>query len=536
MPGAVMDNGALGIVLGTTGSRGRCRLSGTELSRARELATPGSRAASSIGGLVKIEVADSLLIGMLVELSEDHDRPGMIDAEVEYVGEGPRGGDGNLTLFERGVTIYPHPGDMVRLVSHADQQQIFSPHGVPHIQIGNVYPTEDIRAPILFDRLLSRHFAIVGSSGTGKSSMAALLIHRIIAANPQSHVVILDPHGEYTQAFGSIAKIWNVDNLRIPYWMMNHEEHCEAFVTTTGESRAIDRNILAKCLHKARLRNPDLRDAANVTADSPISYQLDDLIDALQDEVGRLEKPAEAQHYTHLQLTIEQFFADRRFRFIFDPELWSSSLTALLGDLLRIPVEGKPLSIVDLAGVPSEIVSVVVSTLARLVFDYAVWAPREQRIPVLIICEEAHRYLPQMRSASDVSAERQLDRIAREGRKYGVGLGLITQRPSELSETALSQCGTVISMRLNNQRDQDQMRAILSEGARSYVDVVPALPNRECIISGEAVTVPMHVLIDTLPATETPASEDPIYSERWNEESPGTAMLDEAVRRWRDHG
>ena len=536
MSAAGIEQPILGTVLDTTGGRALCRLNLDTLARNREATDAARLAASSVGGIVKVAVADTLLVGTLTELKADRNNHGDLLAEIEYIGEGQRGADDNLSSFRRGVTIYPLPGDVLRLASRLDIEQIFAPQTVSHVEIGTVHPTDDVRASILLDRLLSRHFAVVGASGTGKSTAVTLLLNRIIASAPQSHVIILDPHGEYARAFGQRAKIWDVDSIQIPYWLMSIEEHCEAFITSTGESRAVDVNILAKCLAKARSRNHHVRDAGRITADSPIAYRLADLTGALQEEAGRLEKEADPHHYTRLRLNIEQFFADRRYRFIFDEKYRDTSLAEFLGELLRIPVAGAPVSIIDLAGVPSEIAKIVVSILSRLIFDYAVWTPHEQRVPVLLVCEEAHRYLPNVEAEGGASVEQQLDRIAREGRKYGVSLGLVTQRPSELSETALSQCGTIIAMRLSNVRDQAQVGAILSEGARSYIEIIPALQNQECIISGEGVPVPMRVRIDTLAADLTPASADPVYSDRWRNGEHSEQTLLETVRRWREQG
>jgi len=361
-----------------------------------------------------------------------------------------------------------------------------------------------------------------------------LLLDRIIEQASHGHVIILDPHGEYAHAFGNRAQVWDVGNLRLPYWALNHEEHCDVFVTGTPDERTVDANILAKCLLRARQRNIHLADHRRITADTPVSYQVKDLTEALDEEAGRLEKLADAHRYTHLRLTIEQFFADRRYGFIFDPELASASIEQMLGELLRIPDNGKPVSIVDLAGVPTEIVNVVVATLARLILDYAIWAPRARRVPILVVCEEAHRYLPAVKSEKTRAVERQLERIAREGRKYGVCLGLVSQRPSELSETALSQCGTIIAMRLNNQHDQAHLAAALTEGARSMAGSLATLRNRECVISGDGVPIPMRVMIDTLEAAKRPASDDPVFSASWSDGHDDASLLSETVRRWRE--
>lgn len=536
MPAAGIEGEVLGKVLETRGDRVICQVDIDGLLRARELAEPGRRAASTVGGLIKIAVADTQVVGSLTELGVETGAEGTALAEVEFMGQGPSGPNGELLSFRRGITLHPLPGDVLRIATAEDMRRIFSPHDVEHIQVGTVYPTQDVRAPIFFNQLLSRHFAVIGSTGTGKSTTVALLLNRIISAAPKGHVVVLDPHGEYSRAFGKAARVWDVSNLQIPYWIMNLEEHCEAFITTGGDDRQIDAGIMAKCLLKARQKSHDAANLRKITADSPVSYRYSDLVDALQDEAGRLEKQADAQHYTRLRMNIEQLFADRRFDFVFNAGYLNNSLTELLGDLLRIPVDDKPVSIIDLAGVPSEIVDVVVSILARLIFDYAIWSPREQRLPVLLVCEEAQRYLPNRSTETPISVQRQLDRIAREGRKYGVSLGLITQRPSEVSETALSQCGTVVAMRLNNQKDQAQVKAILSEGLRSFVDIIPALQNRECIVCGEGVPVPMRVRLDALEPEFIPASQDPVFSERWNSPDDGIETLSEAVRRWREEG
>lgn len=526
---------ALGEVIETSGTRLLCRLHRDRLVAARQGgADEVGPAASSIGGLIRIASADRLLIATLGELVEDRANPGAIFAEAEFIGEGPGDASGVLTGFRRGIGVYPQPGDAVTLATRADYACIFAPPELPHIMLGTVYPTKDIRAPILFDNLLGRHFAVVGSSGTGKSTTVSLLLDRVIGHVPHAHVVILDPHGEYGHAFGDRARKWDVSNLRLPYWAMNLAEHCESFVTSSAEDALVDRNIMAKCLHMARARNVRLSDAARITADSPVPYQLADLTGALDAEAGRLEKLADASRYTQLRLTLEHHFADQRYGFIFNQDLAGDSLENLLGDLLRIPDEGKPVSIIDLAGVPTEIVNVVVATISRLVLDYAIRTPRDVRTPILLVCEEAHRYLPRSASLATQGVKRQLERIAREGRKYGVCLGLVTQRPSELSETALSQCGTILSLRLNNVEDQRELKASLSEGARTLVDAIASLKNRECIVSGEGVPVPMRVMVDTVEAGRKPDSEDELFSVKWREPGPGAAALGDTIRTWRE--
>lgn len=530
-----MQDPIIGEVIATSGNQAQCRINRAGLQAARAAAGDGAAAAaSSIGGLIKITTAGHLLVATLTDLRADRQSPDWLLAEADYMGEGASRADGSLADFRRGVSVFPQPGDPVALTGADDYRQMFAPPDLPHIMLGTVYPTTDVKAPILFDNLLGRHFAVVGSSGTGKSTTVSLLLDRIIGHVPHAHVIILDPHGEYAHAFGKRAKVWDVANLQLPYWAMNLTEHCEAFITSADDEAVVDRNILATCLQRARARNVRLSDAARVTADAPIPYQLADLTTALEQEAGKLEKLADASRYVQLRLTIEQHFADPRFGFIFNADYWNLTLENLLGEILRIPDAGQPVSIIDLAGVPTEIVNVVVATLSRLVLDYAIKTPRTIRTPMLLVCEEAHRYLPRHQTRETAAVRRQLERIAREGRKYGVCLGLVSQRPSELSETALSQCGTILSLRLNNIEDQRHLIASLPEGARNLVGVVASLGNRECIASGEGVLVPMRIRVDTVPADRKPDSEDELFSVKWRATGPGADGLADTVRTWRE--
>lgn len=524
----------LGKVTQTDGIMAVCRLDRGSLLGKRDQAQGEELAASSVGGLVKIAVSDRLLIAIICNLRDDPSHADSLLAEVEYLGEGGAAPGGTLAGFRRGVDVFPMPGDSVYLAEKADYDTIYAPPDLPHITLGAVHPTADVRAPILFENLLGRHFAIVGSTGTGKSTLVSLLLDRIVAKAPHAHIVVLDPHGEYASAFGDRARVWTVDNLRLPYWAMNLAEHCEAFATAVHSNGVIERNILANCLQRARSRNVRLSDAARVTADSPVPYQLADLTGAIDEEAGKLEKLADASRFTQLRLALEQRFNDPRFSFVYNRDFFNLSLEEFLGDLLRIPDQGQPVSIIDLAGVPTEVVNLIVATLSRLVLDYAIRTPREDRAPMLLVCEEAHRYLPRDRQPATAAVQRQLERIAREGRKYGVCLGIVSQRPSELSSTALSQCGTILSLRLNNVEDQAQLKAGLSEGARSLVDVIASLRNRECIVAGDGVPTPMRVRIDTLEVDRRPDSSDESFAQKWQVETARPESLAETVRRWRE--
>jgi hypothetical protein len=233
---------------------------------------------------------------------------------------------------------------------------------------------------------------------------------------------------------------------------------------------------------------------------------------------------------------IEEMRADPRYNFMFSGMLVADTMSNFIGKIFRLPAEGRPISIIDVSGVPSDITSVVVAMLSRLTFDYAIWSRGEQQHPILLVCEEAHRYIPSKDVGEGQAVRKILERIAKEGRKYGVSLGLITQRPSDLAEGVLSQCGTIISMRLNNERDQLFVKAAMPEGARGFIDSIPALRNREAIICGEGVSIPVRVSLDNLEEEKRPASSDPLFSQLWNQPASGPEMLDRVVKRWRSQG
>src|SRR6185295_15982646 len=410
---ATVKLAAIGEVVEIAGSGSQIRIDGAALTALQSHKDPSVAMSGQVGSQVKMFVDKNWLIANVRTMRATDG--GEVFAHVDFLGEGNKDSAGKLNSFRRGVTRYPIPGSQVLPVTTDDLRAIFAASDEPHIEIGTVYPTDDIRGALYVDPMLSKHFAVLGSTGTGKSTSVALILHRISQLSPAGHIVIIDPHGEYSAAFKGCGELFNVDNLQLPYWLMNFEEHCEVMLTTHGQDRQRDADILAKCLLAARTKGKDMSQFGKVTVDSPIPYLLADLR------------------------------ADPRYTFMFSGMLVSDSMPGLLAKLFRLPSHGRPISIVDVSGVPSEVTSVVVSVLARMVFDYAIWSRTEAQRPLLLVCEEAHRYVPKDENSENGQAVRRiLERIAKEGRKYGVSLGLITQRPSDLAEGVLSQCGTIV--------------------------------------------------------------------------------------------
>ena len=536
---ANVDNASqpIGVVLEVAGSGSQIALDVQRLNQCMADEDPSIALAGQVGSQIKIRVGNSWLLASVRNQRQDRRAGGGIIADIDFLGEGTEEKlTGRIHGFRRGVTRYPVPGAKIYPATTPDLRHIYASDGRASIPIGTVYPTRDIRAGLYIDAMLGKHFALLGSTGTGKSTSAALILHRICDAAPEGHIVMIDPHGEYAAAFRQTGLILDVSNLQLPYWLMNFEEHCEVLLTSNGNERQVDMDILAKCLLRARSKSRLAETMGKITVDSPIPYLLSDLSNEIQNEMGKLDKATSSAPYMRIKNKLDELKGDPRYQFMFSGMLVGDTMAEFIAKVFRMPGEGRPISIIDVSGVPSDITSTVVAVLSRLVFDFAIWGREEKTRPILLVCEEAHRYVPNEANADGSSVGMILSRIAKEGRKYGISLGLITQRPSDLAEGVLSQCGTIISMRLNNERDQAFVKAAMPEGARGFLDSIPALRNRECIICGEGVAIPIRVSFDTLEEASRPASEDPSFVELWSEGGGEEEAVQRVVRRWRSQG
>ena len=528
---------ALGAISEISGSGAVVEMIGRRLVEVAGDPDPSVAISGQVGSQIKVESGRRWLLANVGALRVADAEADVVVADIDFLGEGDEDpATGKLVNFKRGITAYPIPGSKAYPVTGGDLKQMYAADERANIEIGTVFPTKDVRAALYVDALLGKHFALLGSTGTGKSTSAALIMHRICDASPEGHIVMIDPHGEYSAAFKGNGELFNVDNLAMPYWLMNFEEHCEVILTSQGAERQQDMDILAKCLLQARAKNRAAEGLNKLTVDSPIPYALSDLTNALTNAMGLLNKATDTAPYMRLKSKIDELKSDPRYQFMFSGMLVADSMASFISKIFRLPANGKPISIIDVSGVPTDIVSVVVAVLSRLVFDYAIWSRNEVPRPILLVCEEAHRYVPSDKTSTGQAVRKVLERIAKEGRKYGVSLGLITQRPSDLAEGVLSQCGTIVAMRLNNDRDQAFVKSAMPEGSRGFLDVIPALRNRECIICGEGVSIPIRVAFDDLERDRRPASSDPLFSELWRVSGEEDQMVARVVKRWRAQG
>lgn len=536
-PNAALDTPVIGWLLGIAGSSGRIVLDREAVAALAGHADPVLASAGQVAMPVKIKRDDRWIIGSIRSLSLDpSSNAAAIATEIDLMGEGMRHAEtGDLYGFRRGVTSFPMPGATIHAITNAELAGIHGNRNIATIRIGTVHPARSVPATLAVDALLGRHFAMLGSTGTGKSTATAMILHRICELAPLGHIVMIDPHGEYANAFRGEGEIHDVGNLRMPYWLMNFEEHCEILLSASPADRQNDADVLAKCLLAARMRSRAAADLPRVTVDTPIPYLLSDLTSLLTAEMSKLERAGDIAPYLRIKSKIEEMKGDPRYAFMFSGMLVADTMASFLGRILRMPGDGRPISIVDVSGVPSDVTSVVVAMLARMIFDHAIWSPPADRRPVLMVCEEAHRYIP-AKAEQDSAVGRILSRIAKEGRKYGVSLGLVTQRPSDLAEGVLSQCGTIIAMRLNNERDQAMVRSAMPEGGRGLLDVISALRNREAVLCGEGVMFPMRASFDNLEEDKRPASNDMAITALWARAARGQDVLNDTVSRWRMAG
>jgi DNA helicase HerA-like ATPase len=486
-----------------------------------------------IGDMIKVSNADHAVVGTIAEVRFSDEasasaRVFIVDLLGEIVAR--KNGDRHFT---RGVSLHPVPGDSVYAADDDDLDAIYDEPSPSSITVGSLHHDASRPACLLIDELLTKHFAVLGTTGSGKSCAITLILKAVLHQHPSAHIVLFDPHNEYSAAFGSQAEVISVDNLELPIWLFNLEELVNVLVRGgTNQEQESQATILKDAVIWARRHFAgDDYGLSSITADTPVPFRVHELLRYINEEMGRVTKADTSFPYLRLRTRIESLRGDRRYSFLFSSE--EDSLTQIIARLLRMPVNDKPMSIVDLSGVPSEIADVLVSVLCRAVFDFSMWSRRDRMPPILLVCEEAHRYVPADPRVGFEETSRVITRVAKEGRKYGVSLALISQRPSELSAPALAQCGTVFALRLGSDADQQFIARTVPDVARGMLGALPSLPSRQAIISGEGVRVPMRIQFADLPDDERPQSASASFSEAWQSDGADQWFIEDGVQRWR---
>jgi DNA helicase HerA-like ATPase len=492
-------------------------------------------ARAEIGSLAKIMAQDASVVGIISGMAVVPGQRGEKTVlEVILVGEVLPGG------FQRGVSHFPSIGDDVFLAGGADLAHVYSQQLTSTLNVGTLYQDPSVSARLMADDLFSKHFAIVGTTGCGKSSALTCILREALKERPHAHVLVLDMHGEYHRAFGAQAEVIGAGDLHLPFWLLNFQE-LRSVLTSPDDHHDAQVEILCDAIISAKKRYSNAAagrvraalDTSTATVDSPTPFRLSDLISYIDEQLGKLERPYPTLAYRRLKSRIESLVSDPRYVFMFGNPNMEDTMVEIMARLFRIPNDGRPITVIELSTVPEEILDVVVLLLSRLTFDLAVWS--NGGLPVLLVCEEAHRYVPADDRKGFFPTRQALSRIAKEGRKYGISLALLTQRPSELDTTILSQCSTILAMRLATESDQRVMRSNVHDSTFGILEYLPLLADREAIVLGRGAPMPMRIKFHELPATILPGKTQNEFTQRWATPNMDRRMLEDTVARWRSN-
>ncbi|MBR0555166.1 ATP-binding protein [Ciceribacter sp. L1K23] len=494
----------------------------------------------SVGRLISISVGENRVVALAFSMhteahawGEGADNTFLI--EVELLGEvykAPSGRD----EFTTGISRYPYLGAIAHRIRAADLLRIYESRQGNHCVIGKLTQDESIDATIHIPSMLSKHFAVVGSTGVGKSTAVSLLLHKAIESDPKLRVLILDPHNEFAAAFPNDAVVIDTDTLDLPFWLMKLDEFAEVLFRgrpPVAEELDILRDVLPEAKRAFRGSDSSLMrrqtEKSSITADTPVPYRMADLLALIDERIGRLEGRGEKPFLRSLKMRVISAINDPRYHFMFSNNTINDTIMETIAHIFRIPGDGRPISTFQLAGIPSEVVNSVASVLCRMAFEIALWS--NGAIHMLVVCEEAHRYVPADPNLGFFPTRQAIARIAKEGRKYGVSLGIITQRPGELDQTILSQCSTLFAMRLSNDRDQEIIRSAIPDSSISTTSFISSIGNGEAIAFGEAIAVPMRMRFSRVEEQYLPKANG--VSAKTTEETPDTVDLRNVVARMR---
>jgi uncharacterized protein len=499
---------------------------------------------ATVGKFLGIRRGRSTLVGLVSDVSMEvpvlaREFGYRASASVDLMGEIIDGNQPGGARFLRGVTKYPAIGDPAFLISHSELQKIYDVHESVTAEVGHIQQDATIAARINVNEMMNKHFAVLGNTGVGKSSGVALLLQKVLSARPDLRIFLLDGHNEYGRCFGDGALVLNPNNLKLPFWLFTFDEMIEVlFSSRPGHDEEIEilaeliplaKGLYAQGAERSAVRRTDSK-STGFTIDTPVPYRLQDLIALIDEQMGKLENRSSRMNYRRLITRIEMVSNDPRYAFMFEKaNVGGDTMADILRHLFRWVPDGKPMTIMQLAGFPSDVVDAVVSVLCRMAFDFGLWS--DGALQLLFVCEEAHRYVAADRSQGFQPTRWAISRIAKEGRKYGIFLGLVTQRPAELDPTIISQCSTLFAMRMATDRDQDLVRAAVSDAAANLLPFLPSLGTREVLAFGPGVALPTRFTFPQLPDDLIPRSE--AVGRGKADHGQDNRLIETAIKKWR---
>jgi uncharacterized protein len=548
-----------------------------------------------IGSFVKIPMGTLSVFGIVTMVGANPYKPtdenleefpyGNRWLEIQLVGETTGDKD-----FQRGISVHPTIDDEIHLITDNDLALIYATTNPSAIKIGTLASSDGLSAYIDIDKLLTRHSAILGSTGSGKSNTVSAILKAITTSDfPKTKIILIDPHSEYHSALKDYAKVFSLEDetnpLRIPFWGLSYLELALILFDKRQAADTIQDTIVKERIFAYKKEILDqLKTGAlseeQITVDSPVpfdikklwytlfeeefavvntrgdlttaAYKLNNEGNPIKGDKNKLAPPeyvppalGSAPPYKFKEQRVLSSYIhqlsgklkDNKLSFLFDVDEFDG-VNKDLGDLLNSWLNhDKPITILDLGGIPFEIIDLVVGLISRILFESMFWGRYIDGIgrqrPLLLVFEEAHSYLPRGGNNQTVSgyASKSVRRICKEGRKYGIGALIISQRPSDLDETILSQCGTFITLRLSNSQDQGIVGAAMPDNLGSLSDLLPSLRTGEAIIVGEAVKIPSRVRLPLM--IPRPDSGDPEPSTKWKLVEPENPLFNEAINNWR---
>jgi DNA helicase HerA-like ATPase len=392
------------------------------------------------------------------------------------------------------------------------------------------------------NELLGKHTAILGSTGAGKSGTVAAVIHSLLErgaaekyAKWQPRIVIFDPHNEYGPAFPNHKRLSTDEgSLKLPYWLLNSQETLALVIGKTEFLATSQANIVKRALWTARESGGKALkiDTTKIVIDSPVPYDFKLFKSIIEQERNALT-PSKQDSHNSILAKIEVLENDARLRFLLD--LWDGKSDPFAAIISQFLGRGEPVRIIDLSGLPNEVAGIASAVIARTLFNYKLWQTQKEREadPVVLVCEEAHRYVPDRGEAQYEAAQEAIRRIAKEGRKYGLGLLLVSQRPGEVESTVLSQCNSWNVHRITNDVDRKHVQSILPDSLAGLTKVLSGLRRQEAIFVGQAAVLPSRIMIRTLNEKQRPRSHDIDFDKGWQNDPISDADLVKIAERWR---
>jgi len=480
-----------------------------------------------VGSYLLVKQAGSKLLCMVESMWSEISSEGLDVQKLRItpLGEFDTSGD-----FTRGVNHFPTAGAELHLVSNWNLERIFSDYSDVYYKVGKLSAFEAIDVYLDASNFFGRHSAVLGQTGSGKSWTVTSLIQSALHYMPNAHMIIMDLHGEYgdnktdpskTSPFpNSKVRCLDALDLEMPYWLLTYANLAEIFISQDDINATVQLAFLRGALSELRIESNKDSGLGHITVDSPVHFSLDVLREKFElanqetSDFGRVKGPLYGK-FDQLLVRMDSLLNDRRYDFMLKPKIRTS--TASLVDLMRDFVGlGDPkanVTVLNLSAVPFDVAPTVTALIGRLAFEFNFWNPKCLEFPIWLVCEEAQEYIPRDANTRYKEARRTMELIAKAGRKYGVGLCIVSQRPHEVSETVLAQCGTFLCLRISNPDDQDYLRAMVPDAARGTFSAITSLARGEVVAMGSAVPMPVRFQMN-LP-NPPPNSQDVDFAGKW---------------------